>query len=262
MATKQRLMTLVLAIIAIALTVTGLVIAATNTNPGSVTKDPLALKGYPPTSANLLVTVSTSGGLSLSANVSADFSTGRVEGTVQFPLESSSATIDLRLMNNRLFARSANVSSGPWLDTALSPPSLFGIALEMTKPDIDLITGFEKTVSTSGFSTTYVFYRQHVALASLLGSSASTSTLGSVRWTITTGSSGEVESSSLVVKSKRATTTLSATVLSYNQPVHVTIPTSIKPISASFLHQLLSSANFTSLLIPRDLTSLSQASLS
>jgi hypothetical protein len=47
---KKRIMALALAIVALALTVTGVVIAATDSNPGGLTKDPLALHGYPPSS--------------------------------------------------------------------------------------------------------------------------------------------------------------------------------------------------------------------
>ena len=39
------------------------------------TKDPLALNGYPPKTANLLVTLSSSGGVGLSANVAVESAT-------------------------------------------------------------------------------------------------------------------------------------------------------------------------------------------
>lgn len=265
MATKNRFMALALVVVALALTVTGVVIAVTDSNLGGLIKDPLVLNGYPPSSARLLVTLSTGAPFGVSADVAVNFKTNRVDAVVQFPLVVSTAAIELRLIENHLYARSADVSSGPWLSVALKTPALFGVALEMTKPDIGLVTGFtHKAFSKSGYSTTYDFYRDRVAVESLFGAAKSPSTVGSVRWIITVGSQGEISQSILTVKTKKTDTTLSVTVLSYNQPTHIATPaaTSVKPISNSVLGQLLNSQSFTSLMVPRDLTSLAQAHLS
>jgi hypothetical protein len=48
-----------LAVLATALTIFGVVYAATDSNSSGVAKDPFALHGYPPKSVDLLVTVST-----------------------------------------------------------------------------------------------------------------------------------------------------------------------------------------------------------
>jgi hypothetical protein len=147
------------------------------------------------------------------------------------------------------------------MDATVKTPALFGVSLELTKPDIKLLTGFRETVTKSGYSTTYVLYRIHVALTNLFGSS-STSVLGSVRWTITVGSQGEVSSSSVTVKSAHTTTTLSVTVSSYNQPVHVVTPTDVKAIPLASIDKLFTSQSFPTFLVPRSLTSLSQTTLS
>jgi hypothetical protein len=264
-AVKTRFMALALVVVALALTVTGVVIAATDSNLSAHTKDPLTLNGYPPSSADLLVTLSTGAPFGLSANVEVNFKTNRVDAVVRFPLVVATAAIEVRLIHGHLYARSADVSSGPWLAAALKTPSLFGVALEMTKPDIDLITGFDhKTVTRSGYTTTYDFYRDRVAVSSLLGSATSPSRVGSVRWIITVGSQGEVSQSTLTVKTKKSEMTLSVTVESYNQPTHIATParTSVKPVTNSVLEQLLNSQSVASILVPRDLTSLAQASLS
>jgi hypothetical protein len=263
-ALKQHFKALALAAVALALTVTGIVIAATDPNPGSLAKDPLVLNGYPPKTATLLVNVSTGASAGLSANVAVDFDNSRVDAVIHFPLVISTAAIELRAINKHLYARSADVSSGPWLSVDYKLPALFGVALELTRPDINLITGFTKTVTKSGYSTTYSFYRDHVALESLLGQKSSTSTLGSVRWTITVGSQGEVSQSTLQVKSKHSTTMLSVSVESYNAPVTISAPKAkdVSPISSSALEQLLSAEKFTSFLIPADFTSLTQANVS
>ena len=265
MAVKTRFMALALVVVAVALTVTGVVIAATDSNPGAHTKDSLTLNGYPPSSANLLVTLSTGAPFGLSANVEVNFKSNRVDAVVRFPLVVATAAVEVRLIHGHLYARSADASSGPWLAAAFKTPSLFGVALEMTKPDIDLITGFDqKSVTRSGYSTTYDFYRERVAVSSLLGSATSSSMVGSVRWTITVGSQGEVSQSTLTVKTKKSEMTLSVTVQSYNQPTHIATPapSSVKSVSNSVLGQLLKTPYLSSILVPRDLTSLAQASLS
>jgi len=264
-AVKQHFKALVLAVVALALTVTGVVIAATDSNPSSLAKDPLLLHGYPPKTANLLVTLSTGASFGLSANVAVNFDASTVDATVQFPLVVTTAAVELRLLNKHLYARSADVSSGPWLSLAYKTPALFGVALEMTKPDIKLITGFTtESITKSGYSTTYTFYRDHVALQSLLGSSKSTSTLGSIRWSITVGGGGEVTQSTIRTTSKKSSTTLSVTVLSYNKPVKVVAPSgkNVTPISSAALGHLLNAEKFTSFLIPKNLMTLSQSQVS
>ena len=240
MAVKKRFMALALAAVALALTATGVVVAATDSNPGGLAKDPLVLNGYPPSTAQLVVHLSAGANFDLSANVGVNFATNKVDAIVSIPAVVSAAAIELRLVANHLYARSAAQSSGPWMDAKMKTPALFGVALELTKPDIKLITGFQEVVSKSGYSSTYVLYRNHVALTNLFGSS-STSVLGSVRWTITVGR---------------------VTVSSYNQPVHVVTPTDVKAIPLASINKLLTSKSFPTLLIPRNLTSLSQATLS
>lgn len=261
---QQRVMAVVIAVVAVALTVLGIVLAATDPNPAAIGKDPLALNGYPPHSATLAVSLTTSGGLGLDATVSANFTDNRASALVSFPTTLSPSDVDLLMANDHLYARSADVSNGPWDETSFTTPSLFGVSLELTKPDIYLITGYHKTVTHSGYSTTYTFTRKHVVLTTLLGSSKSLSKLGSVHWTITVGSQGEATSSTLVVRSKHATTTVSVKVLSFNQSPKIEVPNSkdVQALPLTSLEKLLKGRDFASLLIPRDLTSLSQTSIS
>lgn len=261
---KKRVMALALAIVALGLTVTGVVLAATDSNPGGLTRDPLALNGFPPSSAELAVSVSTGTNVSVSADVNVNFKSGRVAALVHFPLVIATASINLILADHQLYARSAEVANGPWLKAKVSAPNLFGASLELTKPDIYLITGFHKEVSTSGYLTTYVFTRRDVPLTSAVGKASAYSKLGSLRWTITVGRQGEVEATTVVERTPHATTTLSVTVLSYNQPTHIEIPspTNTQPLSTSMLAKLLKSVNFNSVLIPSSLRSLGHTTLS
>jgi hypothetical protein len=258
----KRFWVLTLATVALALTVIGVVIAATNSATGTRVSDPLALHGYPPKSAELLVTLTGGSSIGVSANVNVNFVTNRVDAIVNFPVVISNASVEIRLADHRLYARSANVSSGPWLSTSVTAPSLFGASLELTRPDISLITGFNKKVERSNYATTYVFTRNGVAVSNLLGTS-STTQIGAVRWTISVGSEGEVTKSALRVTSGSSVTALSVTVLSYNKSAGIAVPAAknVKPLSASVIQKLFRSQNFVSLMFPKNLTSLSQAHL-
>ncbi len=164
---KTRVMATALAVVALALTVTGVVIAATDSNPGDLAKDSLVLNGYPPKTAQLAVTVSTGSDVSVDATVNVNFRTNRIAAVARVPLVITTAAVNLVFANNELYARSADVENGPWFKASVTTPPLFGFSLEFTKPDIDLITGFHKTVTTSGYSTTYVFTRNDVPLSSV-----------------------------------------------------------------------------------------------
>ena len=265
MALSNRFPTILLAIVAIALTVTGVVIAATDSNPSGIPKDTLTLNGYPPRSANLLVTVSTGQTYSLSANVNVDFNSNSVEAIVRFPMVFSIVSVDLRLVDHHLYAGSADATSGPFLATPMKQPGLFGVALEMTKPDIALITGVgQKTVTHNGYITTYDFRRDNVAISNVLGGPSKQASIGSLDWRISVGSQGQVIQSTLRVKGAHATTTISVSVLAYNKKVSITAPppSQVQPVGGSVLRQLLHSVPLGSLLIPQNLTSLGSIHLS
>ncbi|MCU1362610.1 MAG: hypothetical protein JWM55_438 [Acidimicrobiaceae bacterium] len=263
MAVKKRVMAITIGVVALLLTVVGVVAAATDSNSPSVGKDPLALNGYPPKTADLVVTVSTGSNVQLNANVGLNFATGGASAVVHFPLVITTASVDVVAAKGHMYVRSADVSNGPWLSTHLSLPNLYGVSLELTKPDVELITGFHETVSKSGYSTTYHLSRDDVAFSHLFAGANARSTLGTIQWSITVGSQGELTQSTVVEQTKKSTVKVSVSVLSYNQPVRVAIPSARnrEPLSGSGFAKLLSSVNFSSLLIPSGLASFSQSSL-
>jgi hypothetical protein len=248
-----------LALFASALTVFGVVYAATDSNSTGVAKDPFVLHGYPPKSADLLVTVSTGQSYTLSANVNVNFSTSSAEALVHFPLVFSVTSVDLRLVGQRVYAQAADISSGTWLAFPVTPPGFFGLSLEMTKPDISFIKGLKETaVTKSGYETTYNYGRDNVALRNLVGAAKNAVVLGSLKLSVTEGASQEFTGGEMIMKSAHAMTKVTVQVLSYNQPVTIAAPPSkdVKTIVGSTLPQLFKSSSITSILIPENFTSL------
>lgn len=262
MAVSKRSGAFALGVVASALTITGLVLAATDPNPSGVSKDPLALNGYSPKSADFAVVISTGQSYSVQANVNVNFVTNRVEANLQIPLVFSGVNADLRLVNGYLYASSPNLSSvigAPWLASKMALPSLFGYSLELVKPDIALITGFSReTITKNGYYTTYDFTRDNVAVTRWGAKKGTLASVGSLNWSITTGRQGEATASTLTISTKDSETMISATVLSYNQPARIEAPPSseVKVESAGYLSKLLRSIPITSLLLPQNLTSL------
>ena len=262
MAAARRTPAVLVAVLALALTVTGIVIAATDPNPSGAAKDPFVLNGYPPTSANMQVTVSGPS-FQMSANVTANFTTNAIEAVIDLPAILSASSVEARLVDKNLYIRSSDVSSGTWLATPTSGLSLFGLSLELTKPDIYLLTGFKRTVTHDGWMTTYHLVRSDVAVTNPF-SRASHSHLGTINWSITVGSQGEVVQSTATVSTPSSSTTVNMQVLSYNGPAHISAPPAdeVKTLSPKVLHQFLSSLGSLSLILPANITSLGQAQLS
>src|ERR1700677_3855602 len=98
MAVPKRMMAVTIAVVASALTVFGVVVAATNSNSTSAAKDPLVLNGYPPKSVDLYVTLSAGSGVALNATVGVDFTTNQVDAVVHFPLVITTASVDVLLV--------------------------------------------------------------------------------------------------------------------------------------------------------------------
>jgi len=257
-----------LAVAALALTVTGVVLAATDPNPGGSSKDPLSLNGYPPRTAQLHVVISTGQAYDVSADVNVNFRSNTVEALVQVPLAFSSVVVDLRLAHHHFYASSPNLSTvigTHWLSMTSSQPALYGLSLEMTRPDIALISGFTTlTVVHQGYSTTYRYHRDNVAIAIPNGLPLSVPARANVDFTITLGKQGELTAASFAVSSAHSHASVTATVISYNAPARIVAPPArqVTPVDTARIAQLFGSSPLSGLLNPRSLTSLGQIRLS
>jgi hypothetical protein len=268
MAVSKRLPAVALVVVALALTVTGVVLAATDPNPSARPKDPFVLNGYPPKHADLQVVISSGQAYRVTANVVMDFRNNTVDAQLQIPFMFSATSVDLRLVRSRLYVGASNLSSivgSPWISVPMKQPSLFGLSLEMTKPDISLIRGFDQeTITHNGYATTYNFRRKNVILSTPSALPIKMPSGATVDLSITVGSQGEVTAASLSERSKTSTLLISATVLSYNQPANIAAPPAkdVKPERSSTLRQILGSSPLATLLSPQDLANIGKIQLS
>ena len=254
-----------LALVASALTITGVVLAATDPNPsGGPLRDPLALNGYPPTSVGIGFSVTSDAQFNVQGTVAYNFTNNTASAQVQVPLVLSSAVFDVRAIGGHVFANTQNLNAPThpsWYVEPLKIPSLYGGALELTKPDISLITGFPVTkVAHHGNSTTYTFEKQGITVTPLSARKAH-STLGDETWTITTGSQGEVTGSTLVIRTAHAFTQIVATVLWYNHKVSVVAPPAADwtKVPASLANSVRSTQLLHDFVIPNSLFNLGTA---
>jgi hypothetical protein len=262
MAAFKKSYGITLAVLALTLTIMGVVFAATDPNPSGVPKDPLVLNGDPPRSASLLVTVANGQSYNVSATINANFDRSRAEAIVQFPLLFSQTSVEFRLIGDHVYAEAADISSGKWLEINANPPSFFGIALELTQPgpDLSLIKSFHHdTVTKSGYSTTYDFSNNAVPLTNVLGNPKKT-VLGSLDVTVTTGSGGELTAATMTCRSRHDVSKITVQILSYNRRAQISAPapSDVNPLKVSSIRQLFSSTSLATLLLPENFSSLVQ----
>jgi hypothetical protein len=268
MAVSKRVAPLALAVVALALTLCGVIYAAADNNPSGTAKDPLALNGYPPKTAVLALKITTGGEYSLTATVDVDFAKDSVQAQLLVPLVFSATAFNLRLVDHQLYIGSANLSSifgAPWLATSIKQPSLFGLSLELTKPDISLISGFDhRTVTKSGYLTTYSYHRNNVILGTASSSPITMPARTNLDLSITVGSQDELTSASISERTKRSSFTINLDVLSYNTPLSIAAPPArdVKQENAKLLKKLLDETPLKSFFSQLDLSNLGKTQLS
>jgi hypothetical protein len=267
MAVSKRFAATALAVVALALTATGVVLAATDPNPDGTQRDHLVLNGYPPRSVQLHVVVSTGQAYDVTADVNVNFATNAVAADVQIPMFFSATHVELLLVGSHLYATSPNLDTiigTHWLSAPTSAPSLYGLSLEMTKPDVSMITGFtEETVTHNGYFTTYDFRRDNVAIATPSGLPFKVPKRANVDFSITLGRQSELTATSFAVSSGRTRASVSVTVLSYNAPARIVAPpaSDVTPFSAARIKQIFGSTSIGNLFNPNAVSSLGQIRL-
>ncbi len=225
---SRRVWVASLVVVATALTLAGLVTAATDPDPnGGPRHDGLVLNGRAPTSVGLAFQLNTDARSNASGTLAINFAKNTLSGQMQVPLLLSSATFSLRGVDGKLFVNNPNLNLGnhaTWYDLPLTLPALFGVSLEFTRPDVAFIHSFPKTwITRDGYQTTYHFEKSKVSVTPV-GYLHLRATKGDEILTVTTGEQGEVIAASVTIRTAHAYTLLSMKVLWYNHSVLVLTP--------------------------------------
>lgn len=182
-----------------------------------------------------------------------DFRQNAMEMQGSIPLFSSDASLDVRWTGNFVYLHSGVSTSAKWLKFPATSPSLFGTSLEMIKPDLSLLTGFDAvTKQRVGNETVRTYIRHRAALSA---GSGSASQLGSVRLVVTTGRQGEIVSVDSSTTQGQVTTDVSAVVSAYNTPVHVLAPpaSQVRNVSPRRILKVIRHSPLARIVIPMNL---------
>jgi hypothetical protein len=228
MASSKRIGASVLAAAAVALSIFGVVLAATDPNPAGISGQALTLNGYPPKTVDMQLTITSNGGSSILADAKIDFQKQLMQISFDIPSAFSSTPVQIVLTNSDLYVGSqglVSLAGKPWISEVLTTnPPFFGLSLEMTKPDVALITSYRRLLTQrDGEYTTYNFGRGMV-LRPLTNGEIKKPVSGSMNFSITTGKEGQVTAANVTFSSPSHSISVTSKILSYNQPVKVTIP--------------------------------------
>ena len=195
------------AVAAFVLTVWGLVIAVSD----HTEVDTLLLHGEPPQTVAWHLHALASG-TSLDGDCALSFT--RDSGACTLGVRGT--TLSLRWVGGTVYLSNA-AQNGKWLGLVTGRPDLFGLSLEMVRPDIALLAqSTPMTVTHDRWRTSHTFVLQSGSLRA---------NGGPATLVITTGSEGQVESASLRgMVTGGQNVELSLTVTSYNEPVVVNSP--------------------------------------
>lgn len=233
---RNRLLSIVIAIVALLGTTTGIVMAATDSNPGN---SPLSLHGKPPKTAALTMSMTGGDGVAITGAMNVDFVHSRVDGTINIPVAIVMARLNIRAMNGTIYLGSSafnSMAKAQWLRASMGKFDLTGLALEMSKPEFDLLQqGLGKpTITHEGDVTVRTF---DVPTGALAGSGLGAQGL---MVAFRTGSEGQVLSLTVSMGAGKQSFVLTLSVASYNVPVSITAPNprTVQPLTSDILSQV------------------------
>ena len=217
------------------LTGVGITWAATT---GQSNGDPYPLQGIPPHSTELALQLTAGQPYGVSVHLNIDFADNALAGNVIIPAGFTSVSASFIVLHHTLYVNVPTLSkvwNSQWVSTPIGKVSLFGLAAEMTHPDLSLLPSLAPAVVTvNGWQTTHTYHPpSRLAGLSLKNADVSVS--------VTTGTGGEVSAASATVQSASTNATLSLKVVSYNHSPRILAPlaSEVRPISGLLLQQNL-----------------------
>ena len=285
MLTSRRFLAATVAFLAVSMTVAGVIVAASDSNPAGLSYPLLKLHGHgePPTSVNLTFAINTGQQFNVTGTLQADIAHNSLQGTVTIPSIFSTATFNFVEMNGTLYVKVPSIlttSTRLWKSIKISggSPELFGYGIELADPKIDLFAFVNPHLGTpttthNGPLTTYTWIDHNVTLGSTVASAfplEKTQPVQLAAFTlprrfgvtlhVSTIDAGQVESASIEVQTGATTISVSAQIQSYNQRERIVAPPSsqVQPLTKRSIQALAGSplGPILRLLLPKGLSAL------
>ena len=214
---------ILIATISIALSVTGVVLAATDPNPHGFQADALNLHGYAPQSADIGITVSANSLPVLSGDFQVNFHRSVGELTMGTSIMGATTQLQIVLDRGRAYLVHGGSANRPYLDLGKAGVSWYGVSFEMAHPQVSLLSAATSSVTLTQNLQGETVYTYKLGGASLpLGTGLKLNNATSLAVSI--GRGGELTGLTIKVHSKKSIETIALRVLSYNQATNVTVP--------------------------------------
>ncbi|MEI6709580.1 MAG: hypothetical protein WCL17_01195 [Actinomycetota bacterium] len=237
---------ILIAVAAFVLSATGVVLAATDSNPHGYQVDPLSLHGYVPKSADIQITIAANSSPLITGEMQVDF--GRSVGDLKMGTSvlGIGAQLHMILAHEHVYLVNGGTLNRPYVNLGKVGVSWLGVSFEMAHPQVNLLAGAgaHDTVTTNAQGETV--HTLNLTSGSLkLGGNLS---MGSVaKLVITVGRGGELTGVKVQLRSQKSSEDITLKVLSYNQKVQVTAPRPSQiPTKSGGLGQLLKLLNVSS----------------
>ena len=251
-----------MAVVALCLTVFGVVYAATDSNPTGASDSALNYHGRIRT-VQMALTIDTGQRYQLNGTIDANIDSGRWRATVSVPLFFSTATVTAILANDHAYVTSPSVPASlgkQWLSVPFQTPDVIALASTLADFRTNLFClnaiGPVK-VTTSGPYTTYTVTgsvpKNTCFVPAIIAS------IPRVTVSVTLARKGQVASATIVAGVAPAQIRVHLEVLSYNSPVVIRVPPAnqVQPLPAGALQRILSGQTpITKLLTPAGVKSL------
>lgn len=247
MARSFKVPSIVIAVLATALSVTGVVLAATDPNPHGYRVDALNLHGYAPSTADVQISVVTNSMPLVSGDLQIDFQRSLGQLTMGTSVLGSSAQFKMILANQHAYLVNGGTAARPYVDLGAFAVSWLGVSFEMAHPQVNLLAGAIGTdVVTTGPQGEKIHTFQLNGNSIPVGSGFALKNTASL--SVTIGRGGELTGVGIQVRSKKVSEEINLTVLSYNKKVTVSAPDSSQvSTQAGGLQNLLKLMNISQL---------------
>ena len=224
MKSSLKLPAALVAVIAIVLSTTGVVLAATDSNPHGYSADPLSLHGYAPKSADIQITISANSSALASGDLQVDFRHSAGHLTLGSSVGGFGAQLQMILASQHVYLVNGGTADRPYVNLGKVGISWIGVSFEMAHPQVNLLAllGAVHDALSTNAQGEKVHTLKITGKNLSLGSGLSIQNATSIE--VTVGRGGELTGITVHVRSKHSAEDIALRVISYNQPVKVTTP--------------------------------------